>query len=111
MDEVENFQYSISLPVDCVFDTIDDHVDLAEVVGQPILQAQKTMQAYILFQATRKLKSYLKPWNRMVAVDQTWPNTNIHFCTALQDIRSVNNTPVNESSDHADMIQEVPGGV
>ena len=61
---LEAFQYNINLPVDIVFDPIDDLSELAENAGQLMTEPQKNSMAFIVFQNTGKLKSDLKNWLR-----------------------------------------------
>ena len=82
-NELENFQYTLSLPVDVVFDPIDDLSELADVAGQPMTEAQKCSMAFIIFQNTGKFKSDLKAWNRKADADKTWDNMKSHFRSAL----------------------------
>ena len=46
------YQYNISLPVDVVFDPIEDLAELDEVVRQPMTEAQKVNLAVNIFQNT-----------------------------------------------------------
>ena len=57
---LEAFQYVINLPVDVVFDPIDDLAELSEVARQPMMEAQKVNLALIILQNTGKFTSDLK---------------------------------------------------
>ena len=108
---LETFQYNVQLPVDVVFDPIDDLAELAEVAGEPMTEAQKRSMAFIIFQNTGKFKSDLKSWNRKSAADRTWDKMKSHFRDALQDARDVEDAPVGQTFDQANMINEVLDGV
>ena len=108
---LEAFQYYIKLPVDIVFDSIDDLSELAEVAYQLMTELQKNSIAFIIFQNTGKFKSDLKNWLRKPNVDQTWSDMKIYFRHALQDIRNVDDIPVSETFDQENMIQEGLEGV
>ena len=45
---LETFQYNVQLPVDVVFDPIDDLAELADVAGEPMTEAQKRSMAFWL---------------------------------------------------------------
>ena len=49
---LEAYQYDISLPVDVVFDPIDDLAEFTKVARQPIIEARKVNLAYSTFQYT-----------------------------------------------------------
>jgi hypothetical protein len=110
-DEVESYQYDISLPVDVVFDPIDDLAELAGVADQPMTEAQMINIAFIVFQNTGKFKSDLKAWNRKNEADKTWSNMKKHFRDALEDIRDVDDVTIEQTFDQANMVREVLDGV
>lgn len=108
---LETFQYNVSLPVDVVFDPIDDLEELAALANEPMSEAQKIAMAFIIFQNTGKFKSDLKSWNRKAPHDKTWTNMKTHFRDALQDARDVEDEPIAQAFDQANMISEVLEGV
>ena len=110
-EEVENYQYDISLPVDVVFDPIDDLEELADGAEQPMTEAQKINMAFITFQNCGKFKSDLKAWNRKATADKTWLNMKTHFREALEDIRNVDDVTIDQTFDQANMVREVLEGV
>ena len=74
-------------------------------------EAQKFSLAFIIVQNTGKFKSDLKAWNRKAMPDKTWTNMKTQFCLALQDIRYVEDEPVNGTFDQANMISKISEGV
>ena len=94
-----------------VFDPIDDFSKMAKIAEQPMSKAQNISMAFVIFQTAGKFKSDLKAWNRKLDVHKTWPNMKSYFCEAYQEIRDVEDTPVTETFDQANMINEVLEGV
>ena len=74
-------------------------------------EPQKSNMAFIIFQNTGKFKSDLKNWLHKPNIEQTLNNMKIHFLNALHDIRNVDDVPISETFDQANMIQEVLEGV
>ena len=58
-NELETFQYQVNLPVDVVFDPINDLSEMAEIAKQPMSEAQQISMAFVIFQNTGKFKSDL----------------------------------------------------
>ena len=67
--------------------------------------------AFVIFQNTGKFKSDLKSWSRKPEVERTWSNMKSHFRDTLQDARDVEDAPVGQTFDQANMINEVLDGV
>jgi hypothetical protein len=84
-----NTHYSIVLPVDTVFNAIDDLVDLAEHGQSPITTAQIMDMAYMLLAKEPILQHDLRLWNRRPTVEKTWPNMLSHFREAQADLQSL----------------------
>ena len=52
---LETFQYNVALPVDVVFDPIDDLSELAIAAKQPMSDEQKCSMAFIIFSKYRQI--------------------------------------------------------
>ena len=111
-DELTNFHYNVSLPVDVVFTPIDDLADLARFARQPMSDEQKIGLAYIIFQNAGCFKSDLKAWNRLQIANQTWPRMKQHFREALENIRATAEVNIEDTSfNQINMVNEVLAGV
>ena len=71
--------YDISQPVDTVFNTIDDLVDLAEHALSAMTPQQMIDMAYVIFARQPILQQDLRLWNRRPRVERTWANMLTHF--------------------------------
>ena len=84
-----NMPYDISLPVDVVFDAIEDLVDLCDH-GQTPLPVQKQLDlAYVILAKEPILAQDLRQWNRRPAVEKTWTNMMDHFRAAQSELNSL----------------------
>jgi hypothetical protein len=81
-----NMHYDISLPVDTVFNAIDDLVDLAEHALSPMSLQQMIDLAYVIFARQPILQQDLRLWNRRPTIERTWVNMLQHFRDAQTDL-------------------------
>jgi hypothetical protein len=81
-----NMHYDISLPVDTVFNAIDDLVDLAEHALSPMSMQQMIDLAYVIFARQPILQQDLRLWNRRPTVERTWAHMLQHFRDAQTDL-------------------------
>ena len=72
--------FDISMPVDTVFNAIDDLSDLAEHAHSAWTHQQMMDLAYGILQQD------LRAWNRMTAIHRTWANMIKHFRDAQADL-------------------------
>ena len=81
-----NMHYDISLPVDTVFNAIDDLIDLAEHALSPMSPQQMIDLAYVIFARQPILQQDLRLWNRRPTNERTWANMLQHFRDAQSDL-------------------------
>ena len=84
-----NMEYSIVMPVDVVFDAIEDLSDLAEHGMSPITSQKQIDMAYLILAKEPLLRQDLLTWNRRPAADKTWTNMMTHFRDAQCDLNSL----------------------
>ena len=83
---IYNMSYDISMPVDNVFNAIDDLSDLSENGGSTMTTRQMIDLAYVIFAKLPILQNDLCLWNRRPLTDKTWANMLTHFCDAQTDL-------------------------
>ena len=76
--------YNIILPVDVVFNAINDLVDFADHVVSPMSAQQQIDLAYVIFAKQPILQQDLRLWNRLTTRD--WTIMQTHFCDAQEDL-------------------------
>jgi hypothetical protein len=74
--------FSLALPVDVVFNAVDDLVDLAEHAGSALTDQQMIDLAYQVLSKETLLRDDLRLWNRKPQADKTWANMLTNFRTA-----------------------------
>ena len=89
---IYNMVFTIALPVDVVFNAVDDLVDLADHAGSALTDQQMIDLAYQVFSKEPLLREDLRLWNRKPAADKTWANMLPHFRTAQTDLQSLPTT-------------------
>jgi hypothetical protein len=89
---IYNMVFTIALPVDVVFNAVDDLVDLAEHAGSALTAQQMIDLAYQVLSKEPLLRDDLRLWNRQPAADKTWVNMLDHFRTAQTDLQSLPTT-------------------
>ena len=88
---VYNMHYDIVLPVDTVFNSIDDLSDLAEhaMSPSPMTEQQRIDLAYVIFSKCPLLQPDLRLWNRRPAAERTYVNLTQHMREAQADLSSL----------------------
>jgi hypothetical protein len=86
---IYDMAFDISMPVDTVFNAIDDLADLAEHANSALSHQQMMDLAYVIFSKHPILQQDLRAWNRMTACQRTWANMITHFREAQQDLSSL----------------------
>jgi hypothetical protein len=84
-----NMVYSIALPVDTVFNAVDDLMDLAEHAGPALTNQQMIDLAYVVLSKEPIFQQDIRLWNRKPPTDKTWDNMLEHFRTAQTDLSAL----------------------
>jgi len=85
-NSIDNMAFDISMPVDTVFNAIDDLADLAEHANSALSHQQMIDMAYVIFAKHSILQQDLRDWNRMPTIHRTWTNMITHFREAQHDL-------------------------
>jgi hypothetical protein len=86
---IYNMVYSIALPVDTVFDAVNNLRDLAEHAGSVLTNQQMIDLAYVVLSKEPIFQQDICLWNRKPPTDKTWDNILEHFRTAQTDLSSL----------------------
>ena len=79
--------YNQCLPIDVVFNGVEDLVDFAALDKQPFTASQTIAKAYIILNKTRRFKILLTEWNRKADGTKSWDAFKRHFRTAHKEFR------------------------
>jgi len=80
--ELRNLTYNPRLPIDVIFNAIEDYIDFAELAAQPMSQQQTVAKGYIVINKTRRFKTAITEWNRHPEAYKNWINFKTHSSSA-----------------------------
>ena len=105
--------YQATMPVDVVFNAVEDLLEYAAMAQQPFSDRQAVAKAYIVFNKTRRFDRAITEWNRRPVVEKTMLNLKTHFRRAQTELRESAGPTLNDSDlDHrANLVREVVDGV
>lgn len=106
--------YNPRLPIDIVFNAVEDFVDFATMGQQPMTQKQTIAKAYLIINKTRRFKQAITEWNRLIETNKTWINFKNHFRQAHQEFRETTDTTLEDSElqcNNANLVQQVVEGL
>ena len=72
--EVENLTFTLSDPIDTIFNQIEDLAELGELSARPFSDTQLTDFTFIIANKNRAFREDIRTWIRKTAVDQTFAN-------------------------------------
>ena len=87
--ELYNLPFDLSLPVNYIFNAIDDLIELADQASMPMTNDQAVNLAYMIFARQPILLQDLRAWHKKPAAEKTWPNMKVHLREAQDDLSSL----------------------
>lgn len=112
--EVTCMSYTPTLPIDIVFNAIDDLCDFAELAQIPLTQVQTVNKGYSILLCSGHFREALKEWKRRAPRNQNWTDFKVFFCRAHQEPRETTDLTVEEAQrqqHQANLIEQVVAGV
>ena len=70
-DNVEGMYYKLEEPIDIIFDTVEDLVEIGELAGRPYTSKQVIHLGYIILSKTRTFRGDICKWSRKLENDKT----------------------------------------
>ena len=86
-DTKMNAAYDVNLPIECLFDQVEDGMEYADAGGNPKTPEQIVMTGQQLLTETGMFTDDLKIWRRLPAPDRTWTRFKADFSVAHQELR------------------------
>ena len=108
--ELRNLSYNPRLPIDVVFNAVEDYIDFAELTSQQ----QTVAKAYIAINKKRRFKTTITEWNCRPESIKNWINNKTHFHQVHQEFRETTDITIEESElqqNHANLVRQVVEGV
>jgi uncharacterized phage-associated protein len=113
-NELRSMVYNTQLPIDIVFNAVEDYVDFADLANQTLTASQTIAKAYVILNKTRRFKNDITAWNRRPADEKTWESFKTHFRRAHQDFRETTDVTLEDSElqrSNANLVQQVVNGM
>jgi hypothetical protein len=113
-NELRNMVYNTQLPIDTVFNAVEDYVDFAFLGDQALSVSQTIAKAYVILNKTRRFKNDITDWNRRPEAEKTWENFKTQFRRAHQEFRETTDTTLEDSElnrNNAHLVQQVVDGL
>jgi len=83
---IRNMVYDLSMPIDSVFDAIDDLADLADHAHSAWSPQQKMDLAHMVLAKQPALQYDLRVWNATPTINRTWTSMIHHFRSAQKSL-------------------------
>jgi hypothetical protein len=106
--------YDTALPIDTIFNAVEDLMEYAELANQPYTQRQAVAKAYTIINKTGRFKEAIKAWNRRTPLQQTWIAFKDEFRVAHREYRETTNLALEASEleqHNANLVQQLVDGV
>ena len=82
-----NQTYNVNLPIEVLFDQIEDGMDYTDAGNHPKTPAQKVMISQPIVQEIGIFADNLKVWKRLPDLDRAWTRFKTDFTLAHQELR------------------------
>jgi hypothetical protein len=113
-NELHNMVYNTQLPIDIVFNTVEDYVDCADLAHQTLTSSQTITKAYVILNKTRRFKNDITAWNRRPETEKTWEGFKTHFRRTHQDFRETTDVMLEDlelQRNNANLVQQIVNGM
>jgi hypothetical protein len=111
-DRVKQTVYDPKLPIDSVFNAVEDLLDFSTSAGTPYTQLQAINIAYVLVNKTGQFRVGIREWNRKPQNEKTWIHFKRHFREAHSELKeSLDMTLADSNLQNANFVQQVVEGI
>ena len=86
-DDTIKLPYSITDPIDDIFNAVEDLCEIAEFAESPYSPRQQVNIGYLIVNRQPIFRGDVRKWMRKPLVDKTWVNFITHFRQAHQELR------------------------
>ena len=84
--ETDNLIVDVTLPIEIVFNKIEDLLDYGDIAQTPYTQLQAVNKGYNIINKTGIYADYIKTWLRRPPNQRTWMNFKTHFQQAFDEL-------------------------
>lgn len=105
-DKVKKMNYNLSMPIDSIFNDIEELSEYADAAETPYTQQQLIDLGYLIISKTNAFSQDIRAWLRRPRAEHTWQNFKEHFRTAYQELRTTQGTTTDDLG-YANAIAEM----
>ena len=105
-DEITKMSYSVSDPIDDIYNAIEDLCEIAEFAQTPYSPRQQVNIGYLILNKQPIFRSDVRKWMRKPLIDKTWANFMAHFRQAHQELRDTDTSMAELGFQSANAIVE-----
>jgi hypothetical protein len=111
-DKVKGTVYDPSMPIDNVFNVVQELCNFSEQAQTPFTQAQAVNMALVILLKTGSFTDSIKEWNRKPRNQQSnWITFKTHFRNAHKELRATRSATMSSQYQQANLVQQVVEGV
>ena len=113
-ERVSRMSYSLSQPINIIFNALDNLADYAELSDTPFSERQIMAKAFMILNRTQCFQQALLAWKCRGRLQQTWNNFKAFFHTTHTELHSISNFTLEEAQRHqerANLVAEVVQGI
>lgn len=112
--DISQMSYTVNLPIDIVFNAVEDLADFAELAGTPLTQPQTVQYAYLILLRTGRFTNHIREWNRRQGNQRNWTNFKTFFRQAYQELKETTDLTLEDAERRqqtANIAQQVVEGL
>jgi len=85
--ETDDLMVDMTLPIEVVFNKIEDLLDYGEIAQAPYTQLEAVNKGYNIINKTGMYNEYIKTWLRRPLNQRTWMNFKTHFQETYDELQ------------------------
>jgi hypothetical protein len=86
-NELRSMVYNTQLPINIVFNAVEDYVNFADLANQTLTSSQMIAKAYVILETPSLVENDITSWNHRPKIGKTWESFKTHFRRAHQEFR------------------------
>jgi hypothetical protein len=113
-NKLRSMVYNTQLPIDIVFNAVEDYVDFADLAHQTLTSSQTIAKAYVILNKTRRFKIDITAWNRRPEPEFVLEGFKTHIRRAHQDFCETTDVTLEDSElqrSNANLVQQLVNGM
>jgi len=103
---VDNMRYNVHLPIDNVFETVEELVQYAIYAKDPLTPTQTVTYGYLLLLNTGRFATSITEWNRRTDAERDWAQFQTFFRQAHLELRATSNLTIEQAQLQEQRVQQ-----